>query len=154
MKLEPVNGIEKARLPSEADFDPFGGDLDAQSAWRNFGGLTLEEAYVRFSEVPVSYQEDFMFMGGRAFHYYFPVLDEFLRTSRAKDEWDDCQTEILASCITAQFDWRGANISSELRERISQLCLFVRANLDQYASSSERKSKIDQAWAKLEERLR
>ncbi len=39
-----------SNLPSERDFDPYGGDLDAQCAWRNFGGLTLEEATRRFRE--------------------------------------------------------------------------------------------------------
>lgn len=44
-------------LPSERDFDPYGGDLDAQCAWRNFGGLTLEEAIRRFRERPEIYKK-------------------------------------------------------------------------------------------------
>jgi hypothetical protein len=34
-------------LPTELDFDPLHGDLDAQCAWRNFGGLTLDEAHAK-----------------------------------------------------------------------------------------------------------
>ncbi|MBL8820867.1 MAG: hypothetical protein JNL96_20010 [Planctomycetaceae bacterium] len=66
-------------LPTEADFDPYGGDLDAQCAWRNFGGLTLDEATNKFRERPEIYQEDFMFMGGKAFAFYFPVVEAYLR---------------------------------------------------------------------------
>ncbi|MEM9646820.1 MAG: hypothetical protein AAF989_17650, partial [Planctomycetota bacterium] len=68
-----------SQLPSEHDFDPHQGDLDAQYAWKHFGALTLEEAFRRFRENPEIYQEDFMHMGGRAFAFYFPVLDCFLR---------------------------------------------------------------------------
>jgi hypothetical protein len=58
------------KLPTETDFDPYQGDLDAQCAWKNFGGLTLGEAFVKFEESPETYQEDFMFMGGKAFARY------------------------------------------------------------------------------------
>ncbi len=68
-----------AILPTEQHFDPYGGDLDAQCAWRNFGGLTIEEAKVKFCEHPEIHQEDFMFMGGKAFAYYYPVIDSYLR---------------------------------------------------------------------------
>ena len=63
----------------ESDFDPVGGDLDAQYAWKNFGELTLKQAYDLFLTNPIHYQEDFMFMGGTAFDYYFPVIDRYIR---------------------------------------------------------------------------
>jgi hypothetical protein len=154
MTLTPVQGIDLRSLPSEADFDPFGGDLDAQGARRNFGGLTLGEAYAKFCEAPERLQEDFMFMGWRAFHFYFPVIDEYLRTATSTGEWDDCQAKILAEGIALQFDWRGATISLELRARISQLCAFVRAHLDRYAQLPEDQKEIDRAWVELEGKLR
>jgi hypothetical protein len=43
----------------------------------------LEQAHVRFCSAPEVYQEDFMFMGCRAFHFYFPVIDEYLRAAPA-----------------------------------------------------------------------
>lgn len=67
--------------PSQVDFYPFGGCLDAQSAWRNFGGLTLEQGHVRFCSAPEVYQEDFMFMGCRAL--FLP--DKSLRQLRVED---------------------------------------------------------------------
>jgi hypothetical protein len=71
---------ENSSLPTEQDFDPWGGDLDAQCAWRNFGGLAIDRAKAKFRENPLLYQEDFMFMGTKAFAYYFPVIEEYLRT--------------------------------------------------------------------------
>ena len=78
----------QAKLPSEGDFDPYHGCLDAQCAWRNFGGLDLDSAYRKFCENPSYYQEDFMFMGPAAFTFYFPVVDRYLREIRS-----DYQTE-------------------------------------------------------------
>ena len=72
-------------LPGERDFDPDAGDLDAQVAWKHFGGLTLSEAYQRFQEDPEKHTEDFMYMGGKAFAYYFPVLERYLLISYVKE---------------------------------------------------------------------
>src|SRR4051812_25393352 len=81
-------------LPSQSDFcNGVGGD--AGDAWRNFGGLSLDAAYQKFTECPESYQEDFMWMFPRAFEYYYPVVDRYLRTVCATDEHGDCQTWIL-----------------------------------------------------------
>ncbi len=56
-------------LPTERDFDPYGGELDAQCAWKNFGGPTLDEAHAKFREHPECYREKLMAMGGKAFAY-------------------------------------------------------------------------------------
>src|SRR5437016_1967456 len=91
-------------LPTERDFDPWNGDLDSQSAWRDFGGLTLDEAHAKFRENPLYYQEDFMFMGGKAFAFYFPVVEQHLRDVSTTDCEDDREAWILAHCIRMQFD--------------------------------------------------
>ena len=66
-------------IPTERDFLEDHGCLDARCAWENFGGLSLDEAFKKFCENPLSYGEDFMFMGEFAFAYYFPVLDRYVR---------------------------------------------------------------------------
>jgi hypothetical protein len=68
---------DRRLLPTERDFDPWHGNLDAQCAWRHFGGLTLDQAHARFRENPLGYQEDFMFMGPVAFAFYFPVIEDY-----------------------------------------------------------------------------
>ena len=77
----------------ERDFDPWGGQLDGQTAWRNFGELTIEGAFELFCTSPIIYVEDFMFMGPRAFTHYFPVIDRYVREVAPEDG----ETEIEVS---------------------------------------------------------
>jgi len=152
--LTLLAGVSRDPLPRQIDFDPWQCDLDAQSAWKNFGGLSLEEAYTKFCPIPESYQEDFMFMGSAAFLYYFPVIDEYLRCATPCDEWDDCQADILGSCVAAQFDWKGARIPPELRFRIEGLCEYILSNLSRFASSEPDREKIKKSWAQVQGKLK
>lgn len=139
-------------LPSQSDFDPFGGDLDAQSAWRTFGGLSLADAYAKFLNVPESYQEDFMFMGSRAFAYYFPVVDLYLRTvSLAPDDLGDCEAAILGSDISYQLNPKHAPFSAELLEEIESLHTFVIQNLHRYTAAPEDRQNILRKWTQVAE---
>lgn len=143
-----------APLPSRQDFDPVGCDLDAQSAWRNFGGLNLAEAHEKFLTVPESYQEDFMFMGARAFAYYFPVIDRYLRTiSLDPRELGDCEAAILGSAVAAQFDWKGAVIPSDLRAEIESLRAFVVENVYRYAATEKDRRRILKEWQRVADAL-
>lgn len=45
--------------------------------------MSVDEAYKKFIGHPLSYQEDFTLMGGQAFAFYFPVIDQYLRELRA-----------------------------------------------------------------------
>lgn len=149
-----VEGVSREQLPSESDFDPYNGDLDARSAWSHFGGLSLEDAYVKFWEAPETYQEDFMFMGSNAFAYYFPVIDEYLRSVNPSGEGDDCPVKILGSCIAAQFEWKGAYLSRELRLRIHSLCDFVLSHLSRFASSGDETEEIKNTWLSVLKKAR
>lgn len=138
-------------LPTEEEFDPPPSQLDAQVAWKNFGGLHLDEAYAKFCEDPPRYQEDFMFMGGSAFAFYFPVVDRYLRETCGHEEDEDSVVRILASCIEMQFLVEGAAVGPELGRKILRLCAHVRAHLAQYASTEPERAEIDEAWARLED---
>jgi hypothetical protein len=68
--------------------------------WRIF----LDEAYARFCERPEYYHEDFMFMGGIAFAYYFPVIEKYVRNAPDTDSLGgERETWILVRCIQNQF---------------------------------------------------
>ncbi len=143
-----------APLPSRQDFDPHGGDLDALCAWRNFGGLSLAAAYEKFLTVPESYQEDFMFMGCRAFAYYFPVIDRYLRTvTLGPDDLGDCEAAILGSAVAAQFGWNGAVIPASLRAEIASLRAFVVENVARYAATEKERRRILREWRRVAEEL-
>jgi len=142
-------------LPSQSDFDPFEGDLDAQSAWRTFGGLSLADAYAKFLQVPERYQEDFMFMGSRAFAYYFPVVDRYLRTvSLTPDDLGDCEAAILGSDIAYQLNPKLAPFSADLLSEIESLHAFVIQNIHRYTATPDDRKNILRTWTHVAEAIR
>ena len=138
-------------LPTEDDFDPWGGDLDAQWAWRNFGGLTLDAAMKKFPEKAECYQEDFMSMGSRAFSFYFPVIESYLIDTPVEYEgWDRCAW-ILAHAIKNQLQRETRSVVLHLVPRIRNLIQFVRQNIARFDDDAAEQSRILLAWAELDE---
>ena len=133
-------------LPTKHDFDPFGSDLDAQSAWRSFGGLSIADALTLFRENPLHYQEAFMFMGGRAFVFYFAVLDAFLREFRLTDHEDNSQAAIVGSCVTAQFGWPTASHLVPIHAAIRALADYVCSHTELLAADTEEQRRIARDW--------
>jgi hypothetical protein len=142
------------KLPTQEDFDPWGGDLDAQWAWTNFGGLTLDAAKEKFRQKPECYYEDFMSMGSRAFSFYFSVVETYLIDSPAEYEgWDRCAW-ILAHAIKSQLQRETKSVVLHLLPRIRHLIQFVRQNIAHFDDESEGQSRILLAWTELDEVVR
>lgn len=140
-------------LPTEHDFDPVGGDLDAQHAWRSFGGLTLEEAHRRFRENPLCYQEDYMFMGPVAFAFYFPVIEEYLRSDLEADPYDDHQGWILAHCLKAQCEKDAGVHVRSLIPRIRSLITYMNNNIQRFGADPLEQQRVADAWGMLKAHL-
>ncbi|CAN5520461.1 hypothetical protein BH09VER1_BH09VER1_51510 [soil metagenome] len=140
-----------SNLPSEEDFDPCRGQLDAQTAWRNFGGLQIPAAYEKFCEHPYAYQENFMFMGPRAFRFYFPVIDRFLREHEGLDDYDNSEAWILGQGIIFQLAQREDDSSLP---HLEALASFVRANLARYCTQPENQRRIDHCWQEVQTEIR
>lgn len=140
-----------AELPNETDFDPYHCNLDAQCAWKNFGGLTLDEAFARFEKCPEAYQEDFMFMGGKAFAFYYPIIDRFLRRTieLPEDQRRDRQSWILPQCIKNQFEARELCHLQPLRPSVLSLCDFMLKNIDLFAGDWKDVTEIQTQWNTL-----
>src|SRR5688572_21888562 len=111
-------------LPTRADFETAPGDLDQKVAWRHFGGKTLAEAYTLFCDNPLHYQEDFMFMGEGALRFYFPVIDQYLRSGAPRT---DCYllecADILALGIGFHFD-QHENMCAGCMSRLSHSAIM------------------------------
>lgn len=142
-----------APLPTEKDFVPYEGDLQAQSAWKNFGGLTLAEAASKFRELPDVYQEDFMFMGGKAFAFYYDVIDDFLRELPTAGKGDDRQAWILAHDIQLQFDCKTTHHVLHLKTRVFALAEFVLQNIHCFGRDADDRQQIAAVWTELIEHL-
>lgn len=139
-------------LPSREDF---GFGLDQISAWKNFGNLTLSEAWMRFLESPENYQEDFMWMGSVAFAYYFPVIDKYLREERSELEiHNGCAAWILGCGVTSQFQWAdGHKPLPQTVEEIRDLSAFVRGNLSRYSNDPEEQDRIRASWRAVDDEV-
>lgn len=110
------------QLPTKTDFLEHHGCLDAQHAWTEFGGLSIAAAYAKFCDNPLRYQEDFMFMGGRAFAYYFPVVERFLSRQLALEENGDYdEFSILACGIAMQVEQHRRSLGDRVLQRIAAL---------------------------------
>ncbi|EMI22779.1 hypothetical protein RMSM_00293 [Rhodopirellula maiorica SM1] len=137
------------RLPIKADFVTHSEDLDQNCAWEHFGGLALDEAKTRFAENALFYQEDFMFMGTNAFLFYFPVLDDYLRSVPDEENDDDWESWIIAQCIRAQFDSDTVNRLKPIATPIVELAEFVRDNIRRFGSDDAERQRVADAWTDL-----
>jgi len=125
-------------------------DLDGFSAWKNFGGRSLDEAYATFCLCPAARQEDFMWMGDRAFVFYFPVIDRYLREEERKCEFDG-ETYILAHCIGMHLPL-GAPEVRAVESRLLRLCDFVLdgvQGLQERGGRSRSVHEVTSAWRDL-----
>jgi hypothetical protein len=136
-------------LPREPDFDQYNGDLDAQHAWKQFGGLTLEQAHKKFAENPIFYQEDFMFMGGTAFAYYFPVLENHLQSAHDIAPYGDHESWIIALCIQTQFEGDNLPRVQPLAPRVLALAEFVQNNISRLGIGQIEQQHVSEAWTKM-----
>lgn len=93
-----------------------------------------------------------MFMGCKAFHYYYPVIECYLGQARTNPAIVITEAEILAHAIVAQFDWNGAVLSPALIKRILELCAFVLSAPAKFAVAQDKRSRIQAAWSALEKR--
>lgn len=136
-------------LPTQQDFDPSGSNPDAQVAWYNFGGLTVQQATEKLRDAPLHYQHDFMFMGGRAFAYYFPAIGNHLRTASDINNDGDHAAWILAHCIRAQF--YGSNLPHvlQLATSVRELAGFVCDNIHQFGDDDGERQRVAAAWSDL-----
>lgn len=140
-------------LPQEKDFDPHEGCLDAQCAWKNFGGLSVDDAYTKFCENPSCYQEDFMFMGWKAFVYYLPVIERFLKETEPEDEYDDCEAWILGCAVESQVEEHKDKISEEMGARLKALCDLTMVRFEGMNLSEKDKKRILKQWSKTRKKL-
>lgn len=63
-------------------------NLDAECAFRQFAGKSLEEAEELFRDNALHYQEDLLSMPSIAFNYYAPVFAKYVLSNDAKGDSD------------------------------------------------------------------
>lgn len=107
---------DSTRLPTEGEINPIPNDLDGQVAVKHFLGKTVQDAVDLFKENSLVYQEDFMWMGPKAFCFYLPAVLIYLRSEADED---------LVSCIASVIEFRLDHDADEIRASfptISAVC--------------------------------
>lgn len=144
-------------LPSVEDFavtENPEDDLDGLGAWRCFGGLSREEAYAKLCESPETHQEHFMWMGDRAFAFYFAALERYLRDDEPSCEFDEIAF-VVAHDIGSHLPARGPEARA-IYDRLTRLCDFV---LDRLRGLQERDGRshpvheVTAAWRDLRAKI-
>lgn len=121
-------------LPTATDINPNLGDLDQQYALSNFLGKNLEEAEALFRESAITYQEDLMFMGIRAFRFYVQAAINHIRSDSATGDSD------IINCFTGILESRLENEATELwpiAEQLAEICNYVLGHYDKFNVTPE-----------------
>ncbi len=77
-------------------------DLDVRSAWRDFGGLSVEEAAEVFIQNPFGRVEHFRWIAPEAFVFYFPIVLRYVTSGAAKGDSDTISS--LAGILEQQIE--------------------------------------------------
>jgi hypothetical protein len=91
------------KIPTEADWRSEPWCLDAQCAYRNFHGKSLEEAVKLFEENALRYQEDVVSMPGRVFGYYLKAYMTYLMSDAAQGDSDGASGFITLIAFKAEY---------------------------------------------------
>ena len=90
-----------------------------------------------------------MFMGAKAFLYYFPVLDHYLRNALDEGSEDDCESWIISQCIQFQFEPETMDRLRPLIPAIVDLAGFVRDNIHRFGCDDSERQRVSDAWGDL-----
>ena len=110
MTMYPIN----LHPPSENDWRSEVWCLDAQAAYRDFSGKSLQEAESLFKENAIRYQERLMFMPSICFLFYIVAYLDYL------DSEDSAGDSDAANCFLGLVECRLAELA-----QVETLCLRV-----------------------------
>jgi hypothetical protein len=131
------------RIPNAADWGELDtDDLDAQHAFTQFFGKSLQEAKLLFEKNALFYQEDLQSMPAAPFNFYAPALVEYLKSEKSRGDSDG------ASSFLHMFLWilqsNKEVVSEQTRAllfdtsaRIAERQSFYDADVDIYGEFSD-----------------
>lgn len=95
-----------------------------------------------------------MYMGANAFAYYFPVLDEHLRSVPDDEEPEhDYEAAILGYAIRVQLEANHVDALRPLMPSVLALADFVQTNLRRFGWNDEERRRVAEEWKALVDRL-
>jgi hypothetical protein len=115
-------------LPTRQDINVYD-SLDERCACENFLGKNLEEAEALFRYDFLTYQEDLLFMGPRAFRYYVRAAIRYLRGPHATGDSDAANT--FASVLELRLENERNEVRPIARE-LTGICKHMSADIARF----------------------
>ena len=114
------------RLPTREDFNTYG-SLDEATACNHFYNKTLTEAEALFRENSLTYCQDFMWMGAKAFNFYLDALIKYVQSDESAGDND------IVNCLPSVIEYRLSEAGfAESIPRIRVLIEYVIKSYDKF----------------------
>jgi len=113
------------RTPTRKQLSPVSEDLDGRIVVEHLFGKSVEDAVALLEENSAYYQEDYTWMGPKAFCYYCPALVRYLRSPASRD--DSLFAYFMLSTFRLRLDQDGASIASAI-PCIEEFCALVESD--------------------------
>jgi hypothetical protein len=113
-------------LPTPDDFNVFN-SLDEETASKHFLNKTLIEAQALFLEDGLTYCQDFMWMGPKAFKFYLEALFNYLKSDDSIGDSD------IVNCLLSVVEYRRNDEGfSSAVDRVRTIIGYVIANYGKF----------------------
>jgi len=145
------SGEASQRLPSIGDFGAGrSGDLDANDAWTNFGGLTRAQAKEKLKSAPEVYSGDFTWMGEKAFSFYFPAIDELILESLHEGDGSSFEELIFWLVLPFRTQFGPSRLSSleKQKPRALELCHLILQGIETWSEDFQDAEESKEEWEK------
>jgi hypothetical protein len=117
-------------LPTREDISPTSGvDLDERAALEHFFGKSQSEAAALFFESPEYFADDLMWMGRKAFAFYFPSLEPYITSQESAGDSDIINA--LLGTLKTRLDDDPVSIK-DCRAPVLRMLVFARENLGKF----------------------
>jgi len=111
-------------IPTFADISPTKGlSLDEKVAVEHFLGKSVEMAQALFKENSIYYAGDIMWMGTKAFAYYFPAFASYLVSEDARGDADALNSLVGLLTFRSENDPESINLASRVIDTCIDSCL-------------------------------
>lgn len=136
------------RLPTEAEINVHN-SLDEKVASEHFLNKTVQQAEALFRENSAHYQEDLMWMGPRAFHFYLQAAINYLQSehSTGDDHFIDCLHEI----VVFRVEQEGFVLALE---RVNEMIDYVINNYEKFDVHTDTYGDLLRKYGQLQSQLK
>jgi hypothetical protein len=119
-------------LPTKEDISPTSGaDLDERAALQHFFGKSQSEAASLFFESPEYFADDLMWMGRKAFAFYFPSLEPYITSKKSAGDADIINA--LIGTLKARLDDDPVSLR-DCQAPALRILVYARENLGKFQS--------------------